>query len=147
MFKCSLLVLFLFLSSCKLKTKTELYLERGLDILSNKKEVDFSFGKDIKVAEIGIIRDQKENKKTLILKLDGPVNQEFLNEHILGIEAQIVQDKKILKKNLDFKPELTTINQHYYLVSEIDVPQDKIKQMTLFFIELMIPRNKLLVEL
>ena len=69
MFKCSLhvLIIFLILGSCKLKTKTELYLERGLDILSNKKEVDFSFGKDIKVAEIGIVRDQKENKKTLIL--------------------------------------------------------------------------------
>ena len=135
MFKCSLhvLIIFLILSSCKLKTKTELYLERGLDILSNKKEVDFSFGKDIKVAEIGIVRDQKENKKTLILKLDGPVNQDFLNEHMLGIEAQIIQDKNILKKNLDFKPKLIIVNQYNYLVSEIDVPQDKIKQMTLFF--------------
>jgi len=141
------LVIFLVLSSCKLKTKTELYLERGLDILSNKKEVNFSFGGNIKVKEIGVIRDQKENKKTLVLKLDGPVNQDFLNDHILGVKIQIKQGKKILKKNFDFKPQLITVNEYNYLVRVIDVPQDKIKQMDLFFYQTNDPGKQIVGEL
>ena len=128
------LVIFLILSSCKLKTKTELYLERGLDILSNKKEVNFSLGGNITVKEVGVIRDQKENKKTLVLKLAGPVNQGFLNDHILGVRIQIKQDKKTIRKNFDFKPLLITVNEYDYLARVIDVPQDKIKQMDLFFL-------------
>lgn len=141
------IMIFLLLSSCKLKTKTELYLERGLDILSNKKEVDFSFVGNIKVKEIGIIRDQKENKKTLVLKLDGPVNRDFLNNHMLGIKVQIEQDKNIIKKNFDFKPELITVNEYNYLVRAIDVPQDKIKQMTLFFYRTNDPEKQIVGEL
>lgn len=127
------ILIFLFLGSCKLKTKTDLYLERGLDILSNKKEVNFSFGGNITVNEVGVIRDQKENKKTLVIKLDGPVNTDFLNDHMLGIEVQVAQDKNVSKKNFDFKPELISIKEYNYLIRVIDVPQDKIKVMTLFF--------------
>lgn len=128
-----LILIFLFLGSCKLKTKTELYLERGLDILSNKKEVNFSFGGNITINEVGVIRDQKENKKTLVIKLDGPVNTDFLNEHMLGIEVQVAQNKNTTKKNFDFRPELISIKEYNYLIRVIDVPQDKIKVMTLFF--------------
>ncbi|MBT8291918.1 MAG: hypothetical protein KJN70_01485 [Eudoraea sp.] len=127
------LVIFLILSSCKLKTKTELYLERGLDILSNKKEVNFSFGENIIVNEVGVIRDQKENKKTLVIRLDGPVNIDFLNDHMLGIEVQVVQNKNVTKKNFDFRPELISIKEYNYLIRVIDIPQDKINVMTLFF--------------
>ncbi len=141
------LVIFLILSSCKLKTKTELYLERGLDILSNKKEVNFSLGGNITVKEVGVIRDQKENKKTLVLKLAGPVNQGFLNDHILGVRIQIKQDKKTIRKNFDFKPLLITVNEYDYLARVIDVPQDKIKQMDLFFYQTNDPEKQIVGEL
>jgi len=140
------LVLFLMLSSCKLKTKTELYLERGLDILSNKKEVNFSFRENIKIKEVGVIRDQKENTKTLVLKLEEPVNQGFLNDHILGVKVQIKQDKKLVKKNFDFKPLLITVNKNNYLIRVIDVPQDKIKQMDLFFYQTNDPVKQIVGE-
>jgi len=140
-------LILLFLGSCNLKTKTELYLERGLDILSNKKEVNFSFGGNITVNEVGVIRDQKENKKTLVLKLDEPVNIDFLNEHMLGIKIQIRKDKKVLKKNFDFKPQLITVNEYNYLVRVIDVPQDKIKEMTLFFYRTNDPEKQIVGEL
>ena len=141
------ILMLLFLGSCNLKTKTELYLERGLDILSNKKEVDFSFGGNITVNEVGVIRDQKENKKTLVLKLVGPVNQGFLNDHILGVRIQIKQDKKTIKKNFDFKPQLITANEHNYLTRVIDVPQDKIKEMDLFFYQTNDPEKQIVGEL
>lgn len=140
------LVIFLILTSCKLKTKTELYLERGLDILSNKKEVNFSFRENIKIKEVGVIRDQKENTKTLVLKLEEPINQGFLNDHILGVKVQIKQDKKLVKKNFDFKPLLITVNKNNYLIRVIDVPQDKIKQMDLFFYQINDPVKQIVGE-
>ena len=55
-----ILVFLLLIMTFACKPKTELYLERGLDILSNKKEVNFNIHKGITIEEIGIIRDQKK---------------------------------------------------------------------------------------
>ena len=88
-------LIILIVVSCRLKTKTELYLERGLDILRNKKAVNFTFTEGVQVEEVGVIRDQKENKKTLVLKLIKPVDQDFIREHMMAVEAEVVEAKKL----------------------------------------------------
>jgi len=83
------------------KPKTDLYLERGLDILSNKKEIDFNIYEDITIHELGVIRDQKEGIKTLVFKLDDTTTQEvFNNDNIMGVRVWIV-DANNVKRNED----------------------------------------------
>ena len=88
------------------KPKTELYLERGLDILSNKKEVSFNILNDITISEIGVIRDQKEGIKTLVFKLDYITTQEaFNNDNIIGVRVWIMDDNGAKRiEDWDFKP-------------------------------------------
>ncbi|MFD0931997.1 hypothetical protein ACFQ0R_05215 [Psychroflexus salinarum] len=118
--------------SCK--PKTELYLERGLDILSNVKEVEFNIYQDIVIKEIGVIRDQKEETKTLVFKLDNNANEEtFKNNYVIGLKAWIMdENNKERKENWDFRPELIKSNGYNYFVNKINIKEDKIKKMKIY---------------
>lgn len=126
------LAVFVLLLGCE--TKTELYLERGLDILSNKKELKFKIYQDLIIDELGVIRDQKENKKTLVFKLNKSVTDTFFKtENLLGVRVWI-EDKNNNKRieNWDFKPKLTQVNNHKYIIKEIFVKEHQIKKMKLY---------------
>ncbi|GAA3777152.1 hypothetical protein GCM10022271_06670 [Corallibacter vietnamensis] len=116
------------------KPKVELYLERGLDILSNKKELKFKIYQDLIIDELGVIRDQKENKKTLVFKLNKSVTDTFFKtENLLGVRVWI-EDKNKNKRieNWDFKPKLTQVNDYKYIIKEIFVKEHQIKKMKLY---------------
>lgn len=116
------------------KPKTELYLERGLDILSNVKEIEFNLYEDIIIEEIGIIRDQKEEAKTLVLKLDNNINKEaFKNNNIIGVKVWIVDNNNNERiENWDFKPKLIQSKEYKYILKEIKVKEDRIKKMKIY---------------
>lgn len=135
---------FLILIVLACKPKTELYLERGLDILSNKKEINFKISDSILIKEFGIIRDQKEYKKTLVFKLDNTNSKANLVEgDFLGIRVWIEDDKgKIRKENWDFQPSVTIVKNHKYILNEINIKEDKIKRMKIYMFQLNNGRKK-----
>lgn len=116
------------------KPKTELYLERGLDILSNVKEVEFNIYQDIIIKKIGVIRDQKVMTKTLVFKLDDSANQKALkNNYVIGVKVWIMDENNNERKdNWDFRPELIKSNDHKYFVKKINIKEDKIKKMKIY---------------
>ena len=118
--------------SCK--SKTELYLERGLDILSNVKEIEFNIYQDVIINEIGIIRDQKEGIKTLVFKLDNNTNKNaFNNNSIIGVRVWIIdENNNERKENWDFKPKLIKSKGHKYILKKIKVKEDIIKKMKIY---------------
>jgi len=128
------LVFYILIIILACKPKTDLYLERGLDILSNKKEIDFNVSPDIKIKELGIIRDQKEGIKTLVFKLDDMVLQEsFTDVNTIGVRVWIVDDKETKRiEDWDFKPKLFQVNQHKYILKEINIKEDQIKRMKIY---------------
>lgn len=116
------------------KPKTELYLERGLDILSNKKEVSFNILNDITISEIGVIRDQKEGIKTLVFKLDYITTQEaFNNDNIIGVRVWIMDDNGAKRiEDWDFKPKLTQVKCYKYILKKIKIEEDQIMKMKIY---------------
>ena len=116
------------------KPKTELYLERGLDILSNVKKVKFNIYRDVVIEEIGVIRDQKEETKTLVFKLNDNIDKEdFGNNKVIGVTVWIVdKNNNERKEHWDFKPELIEANKHKYILKEIKVKEDRIKKMKIY---------------
>ncbi|MFT5627347.1 MAG: hypothetical protein ACI92X_000572 [Dokdonia sp.] len=116
------------------KPKTELYLERGLDILSNKKEVNFNIHKGITIKEIGVIRDQKEGTKTLVFKLNKTATKEGFNDvNSLGVRVWILDDNKNKRiENWDFNPKLFQIKEYKYILKEIKIKEDQIKKMKIY---------------
>lgn len=127
-------VFFLLIIAIACKPKTELYLERGLDILSNKEEVSFDIYKGVTIEEIGVIRDQKSNLKTLVFKLNKTATRNaFVQENNLGVRVWIIDDDKNRRiENWDFKPELTEVNEHKYILKEIKIKEDQIKRMKIY---------------
>ncbi|TYA52227.1 hypothetical protein FVF61_12840 [Formosa maritima] len=129
-----LLVSLLALFVCSCKPKTELYLERGLDILSNKHELNYKINEDVVVKELGIIRDQKEGIKTLVLKLnDSAIVNAIDKDIIIGITVWIIDENK--KKRIekwDFIPKFTQVNKHKYIMNEIKIEEDQVNKMKIF---------------
>lgn len=125
---CMLILIF----ACK--PKTDLYLERGLDILSNKKKVNFNIHEDITINEIGVIRDQKEEIKTLVFKLDDMTTQEaFNNNNIMGVRVWVVGANNIKRnEDWDFKPKLTIVKNHKYILQEIKIKENQIKKIKVY---------------
>ncbi|QSS98170.1 hypothetical protein [Psychroflexus sp. ALD_RP9] len=123
---------FFILIACK--SKTELYLERGLDILSNVKEINFNIYDDIFINEVGVIRDQKEGTKTLVFKLNKNVKEDsFKNDSFIGISVWIInKNNKKRKENWDFKPKLIEVNDHKYFLKKINVKEDRIRKMKIY---------------
>ncbi len=129
-----ILVFLLLIMTFACKPKTELYLERGLDILSNKKEVNFNIHKGITIEEIGIIRDQKKSVKTLVFKLNDTTTKEFFNDvNVLGVRVWIMDDNGTKRiENWNFKPKLFQIKEHKYILKEIIIKEDQIKKMKIY---------------
>lgn len=127
-------ILLLLLISFGCKSKTELYLERGLDILSNKEVIDFDLYSGITIKELGVIRDQKESVKTLVLKLDNSTDEKaFKNEYEIGIRVWILDKNKTKRiENWDFKPKLTQVKGYKYILRKIRIEEDKIKKMKIY---------------
>lgn len=128
-----LLVLLLISLACK--SKTELYLERGLDILSNKEEINYNLYDHIIIEEIGIIRDQKEGIKTLVFKLNDSVSEDYLfdSELFVGVRVWIIDnDKNKRIENWDFKPKITQISSYKYILKGIKIEEDQIKKMKIY---------------
>ena len=123
-----------FLTAMSCKSKTELYLERGLDILSNKKEGNFQLFKDVWVKEIGVIRDQKLEKKTLILNLKDTLGKAMFEiDDMIGVRVWIIDDNKVKRvENWDFKPLIVYRKGFKYLLKEIKIKEDQIKKMKIY---------------
>ncbi|MCL6266669.1 hypothetical protein [Flagellimonas myxillae] len=117
--------------SCSPKSKTELYLERGLDILSNKKEVDFTLLEGITIEEVAVIRDKKEDKKILVLKMDPKASTEKLEGYTMRARARIKNDTFRIE-NWDFNPVLTETKEYKYLTKEIALEENQVRKLTLF---------------
>lgn len=127
------IIFFMFFVLFACKPKTELYLERGLDILSNVKQMDFNIYKNISIKELGVIRDQKEGTKTLVFKLDNSVEDEDFDNIIIGIRVWILDNKKnIREENWDFEPQIVQIKDYKYILKEIKIKEDRIKKMKIY---------------
>lgn len=121
----------MFFGSCK--PKTQLYLERGLDILSNKHELNYRINEDVIVNELGIIRDQKEGKKTLVLKLGDSATNTIDKDIVIGLTVWIIdKDKKKRIEKWDFIPKFTQVNKYKYILNEIIIVEDQINKMKIF---------------
>ena len=120
------------------KSKTELYLERGLDILSNVKKIDFNLYQGVTINEVGVIRDQKEETKTLVFKLDSDSDlRAFENDNIIGIRVWIVDNNNNKRKeDWDLKPKLIQSGDYKYIIKEINVKEDRIKKMKIYAYQL-----------
>ena len=116
------------------KSKTELYLERGLDILSNVKEINHNIYDDITINKVGVIRDQKEETKTLVFKLNQNAKEGFIKDnYVIGVRVWIIdKDNHKRKENWDFKPKLITASDHKYFLKKINVKEDRIRKMKIY---------------
>jgi hypothetical protein len=127
---CILVLIALTIASCSLKTKTELYMERGLDLLSNKQQVDFALSRDVFIEELGVIRDKKEGKKILVFRMHPSTEQQALEGHKLSLRARIKQkDDSIRIEEWDFVPVLIEVSDHKYLTREIQMEEDRIQKL------------------
>ncbi|MEM9001240.1 MAG: hypothetical protein AAGB24_13330 [Bacteroidota bacterium] len=108
-----------------------MYLERGLDILSNKKEVNFELHDGIRINEVGVIRDKKEHKKILVLKMDNQVTDALLRDYTVRLRARIKTEEARIE-NWDFVPSICVTNGHTYLTKEIEIPEDKINKLVIY---------------
>lgn len=126
------LLLMVLVNSCK--PKTELYLERGLDILSNKHELNYKINDVVTITELGVIRDQKEGVKTLVLKLNDSASAEAINKDIIiGLTVWIIDENK--KKRIekwDFIPKFTQVKNFKYILNQIKIKEDQISRMKIF---------------
>ena len=128
-------IFFLLIISFGCKPKTDLYLERGLDILSNKEKVNFTLINGIKIEEVGVIRDQKEGIKTLIFKMDESTSKDFLsNEEVFfGVRVWIIgEDQKKRIENWDFEPKLIEVENFKYILKPIQIREHQIKKMKIY---------------
>lgn len=128
-------IFFLLIISFGCKPKTDLYLERGLDILSNKEKVNFTLINGIKIEEVGVIRDQKEGIKTLIFKMDESTSKDFLsNEEVFfGVRVWIIgEDQKKRIENWDFEPNLIEVENFKYILKPIQIREHQIKKMKIY---------------
>ena len=128
-------IFFLLIISFGCKPKTDLYLERGLDILSNKEKVNFTLIDGIKIEEVGVIRDQKEGIKTLIFKMDESTSKDFLSneEFFFGVRVWIIgEDQKKRIENWDFEPNLIEVENFKYILKPIQIREHQIKKMKIY---------------
>lgn len=130
-------IIFLFVfaltSSCTVKPKTELYLERGLDILSNKKQVNFILIDSIEIEQIGVIRDKKEHIKVVVLMMNPETDSMSLNGFRIGLRAEIKGDGgRIRTEQWDFEPKIVEVKSFRYLTKEIKLREDKIQKLSVF---------------
>lgn len=122
----------LFIVACNLKTKTELYLERELDILDNVISINNGkLGDEILVRKIGVIRNRDKNTRDLILLLDSVPISERENQLI-----RIIAYKEILGTwhksdtwDIKINPISNKKNQYivHDLVSRIEIRADTLK--------------------
>lgn len=129
-----ILIFFLLVITFTCKPKTELYLERGLDILSNKKEVNFKIHKNIAIKEIGVIRDKKNSNKTLVFKLNSSTTEDvFKDINELGVRVWITDDNGAKRiENWDFRPKLVQVKEHKYILKEIKIKEGQIRKMKIY---------------
>ncbi len=119
--------------ACTLKPKTELYLERGLDILSNKKQVEFTLHDSIEIKQIGIIRDKKEQKKVIVFMMNCKTDSMSLIGLRVGLRARIKGDDNGARtERWDFEPRIIERKGFRYLTKDIILKEDKIQQLSVF---------------
>ena len=124
--------LLLAIESCQLKSKTDLYLERGLDILNNTKKVEFFLNDSITVMKIGVINDEKEKKKTLAFMLKPNVSDETMKKYSIGIKAELRKDNSKVEMQWDFNPTLIKIKNFIYVLTPIKTNENKISKMVVY---------------
>lgn len=128
-----LLLVILLVSSCVLKSKTELYLERGLDILSNKKQVEFTLAEGVEILEVGVIRDQEEEKKVIVLRMAPETTQAALDGYEIGLRARIrTAGDSVRVEHWDFLPVLLERRGHKYITRDILLEEDKIQKLYVY---------------
>ena len=121
------------ISSCEFKSKEELYMERGLDILSNKKMVDFVFIDGVEVEEIGVIRDKKKQVKVLIFKMSDQTELHGLEGYKVALRARIkAGNDQVRTERWDFDPKIIEVNSHKYLRTEIPVKERMINKLSIY---------------
>lgn len=131
----NIIILFVFTltSGCTFKPKTELYLERGLDLLSNKKQVNFILLDSIEIEQIGVVRDKKEQKKVIVFMMNPETDSKRLDGLRVGLRAGIRgEDNKFRTVQWDFDPKIIERKGHRYLTKDIKLREDKIQKLSVF---------------
>lgn len=127
------LLVFTVAFACNFKPKTELYLERGLDILSNKKDVDFILLDSIEIDQIGVIRDKKEQKKVIVFMMNSKTDSMSLQGLRVGLRAGIKGDDSGMRtERWDFEPRIIERKGFRYLTRDIVLKEDKIQTLSVF---------------
>ena len=102
-------------SSCQLKSRTTLYMERGLQFLDNTRKVEGFLSEQLYVEQLGVLRDENAQLTNLILKLRCPVDTGSIVDKKLVLKGR-TRAKRNWKEEyweLDFSVE--THKGHCYL--------------------------------
>lgn len=108
-------------------------MERGLDILSNKKQVNFKLFEGVEIEQIGVIRDKKEDKKVIVFMLSPKTDSISLAGYKIGLRAGIKGDENNTRtERWDFNPKILSVKSYKYLTREITLKEDKIQKLSVF---------------
>ncbi len=114
--KVILIIIILTVTSCLNKSKFDLHMERGLDVLDNTIEVNQEIN-EIFIKKIGVILDRNKDTRVLIMEVE--------NDSLIKMpEIKIVALKEILgkfhnKEVWKFKPNFKIFKKNQYLFHEI----------------------------
>ncbi len=113
--------IFFSLFSCNLKSKTEIYLERGLDILDNVIVLNDDSFHRFKINKIGVIRENEKNIRKLIFMIEDyePISQNDT------YKMRLIAHKEILRKHhiseiWDIEINIFEKREYQYIIHDIE---------------------------
>lgn len=103
--------------SCNLKTKNELYMERGLDILDNTINLsNYNFENNLGILKLGVIRNQNLKTRDLIIQLDDP-NIEY-PYRVHAFHGYLT--KNSIHEVWEIEPQVIQINNYNYIIYRLN---------------------------
>lgn len=113
------LALLLGLSACELKSKTTLYMERGLQFLDNTRELKAELATGVTATELGVIFDDKQQTTNLIIKLECPVDTAFFSNKILRLRGATKVKRKWKQENWELPLKAAQHKEHCYIFTPL----------------------------
>jgi len=104
--------------ACSLKSKEVLHMERQLEFLDNTREVNQLLGDSIFVEKCGFLRNKKEGKRYLILKVRTTPSDNYFVHRQLAAHVRFVLGDTITTENWQLTPIFFKYNQDRYLLQE-----------------------------
>ena len=120
------LILSVVFVSCK-KDELTIHLETGLANYDRARPVNEKLINGIELEKFAIIKTGTQSY-SLVLKLNDKVLKEEIEKYTVALEAILDDKNKLLrdytadhnKKGFNFKPELKVVNNHHYLITNIE---------------------------